>query len=196
MANILGLDLGTNSIGWALINENNEMYRIFGAGSRIIPMTQDTMGAFSGGGNIETQTKARTGFRGGRRLLERSKLRRERLLRVLNVIGFLPPHFAEYINFNHTKPSLGKILEGSEGKIAWVKCADGSFEFLFKESFEEMLSEFRMSGVIDSSIKIPHDWTLYYLRKKGLTQLLTNEEFAWVLLSFNQKRGYYQLRGE
>ena len=44
--------------------------------------------------------------------------------------------------------------------------------------------------------KVPYDWTIYYLRKKALTQRLTKEELAWILLQFNQKRGYYQLRGE
>ncbi|MDY6347827.1 MAG: HNH endonuclease domain-containing protein, partial [Bacteroidales bacterium] len=44
--------------------------------------------------------------------------------------------------------------------------------------------------------KVPYDWTIYYLRKKALTQRLKNEELAWLLLQFNQKRGYYQLRGE
>ena len=40
------------------------------------------------------------------------------------------------------------------------------------------------------------DWTIYYLRKKGLTSKISKEELAWILLNFNQKRGYYQLRGE
>ncbi len=44
--------------------------------------------------------------------------------------------------------------------------------------------------------KIHHDWTLYYLRKKALEHAITKEELAWVLLSFNQKRGYKFVRGE
>ncbi len=38
---ILGLDLGTNSIGWALINHDfeNKEGRILGLSSRIIPMS-------------------------------------------------------------------------------------------------------------------------------------------------------------
>ena len=44
-------------------------------------------------------------------------------------------------------------------------------------------------------LKVPYDWTLYYLRKKALTQSISKEELAWILLNFNQKRGYYQLRG-
>uniref|UniRef100_UPI00404857E0 hypothetical protein n=1 Tax=Roseivirga sp. TaxID=1964215 RepID=UPI00404857E0 len=40
MKKILGLDLGTNSIGWALveIDDFNNPSKIIGLGSRIIPM--------------------------------------------------------------------------------------------------------------------------------------------------------------
>ncbi len=195
MAKVLGLDLGTNSIGWA-VTEHREN-AIIGIGSRIIPMTQDTLGAFEGGGNIETQTSARTAARGVRRLAERNKLRRERLLRVLNVVGMLPEHFSCTINFDRAKGAIGKINEDTQDKIAWEKLADGTYSFIFKSSFEEMLAEFsQLSPNFDSTQKVPCDWTLYYLRKKALTKALSNEELAWVLLSFNQKRGYYQLRGE
>lgn len=34
------------------------------------------------------------------------------------------------------------------------------------------------------------------MRKKALSQEIEKEELAWILLNFNQKRGYYQLRGE
>ena len=44
MAKILGLDLGTNSIGWAVVD--NEKKCIEAAGSRIIPMDAGLMGDF------------------------------------------------------------------------------------------------------------------------------------------------------
>lgn len=43
---------------------------------------------------------------------------------------------------------------------------------------------------------VPYDWTIYYLRKKALSRKIEKEELAWIILNFNQKRGYYQLRGE
>ena len=51
---ILGLDLGTNSIGWALIQQNFETKQgeIIGIGSRIIPMSQDIIGKFAEGSKI------------------------------------------------------------------------------------------------------------------------------------------------
>ena len=44
--------------------------------------------------------------------------------------------------------------------------------------------------------RIPYDWTIYYLRHKALSMPIRREELAWIILQFNTKRGYYQLRGE
>jgi len=197
MKKILGLDLGTNSIGWALVNtdENGKPCSIEGMGSRIIPMTQDVLDTFSGGKPLETQTSARTSYRGIRRIRERHLLRRERLHRVLNVLGFLPEHYANQIDF---EKHLGQFVDESEPKLAF-----NNRNFIFKNSFEEMLSDFRQSQPQlfytkpnGEETKIPYDWTIYYLRKKALSQKITKEELAWIILNFNQKRGYYQLRGE
>ena len=43
--------------------------------------------------------------------------------------------------------------------------------------------------------KIPYDWTIYYLRKKALSQK-SARRVGLDYLNFNQKRGYYQLREE
>lgn len=201
MKTILGLDLGTNSIGWALIQHDfeNKEGKILGMGSRILPMSQDILGKFDSGQSI-SQTAERTGFRGVRRLLERDLLRRERLHRVLNVLDFLPEHYANEIDFEQR---LGQFKTGKEPKIAYRKNLDGKFEFIFQDSFGEMVADFRKNQpqlfYIKSNgkeTKIPYDWTIYYLRKKALTQKITKEELSWILLNFNQKRGYYQLRGE
>ncbi len=188
--NILGLDLGTNSIGWALIKQNfeNRQGEILGMGSRIIPMDQKILGEF-GSGNSVSQTAVRTDYRGVRRLRERFLLRRERLHRVLNVLNFLPEHYAAQIDF---EKRFGKFKVETEPKLAW-KNIDGQFSFLFQSSFNEMLEDFKANG---QDFKVPYDWTIYYLRKKALTQKIEKEELAWILLNFNQKRGYYQLRGE
>ncbi|WP_445431047.1 type II CRISPR RNA-guided endonuclease Cas9 [Chryseobacterium indoltheticum] len=189
--NILGLDLGTNSIGWALINQDfeNKQGKILGMGSRIIPMSQDILGDF-GKGNSVSQTAARTGYRGVRRLRERFLLRRERLHRVLNIINYLPEHYASQIDF---EKRFGKFNEETEPKLAYNKD-----DFVFKNSFEEMLADFKNNQpqLLENDKKIPYDWTIYYLRKKAISQKIEKEEMAWILLNFNQKRGYYQLRGE
>lgn len=197
MKKILGLDLGTNSIGWGVVNayvdaEGKErLTSISASGSRIIPMDAAVLGDFDRG-NSKSQTAERTRLRGIRRLLERSLLRRERLLRVLSLMNFLPSHYASQVD------RYGKFISDAEPKLAWNKTSDGHYEFLFQSSFQEMLSEFQLHHPewLEEGKKIPYDWTLYYLRKKALTQKISKEELAWVLLSFNQKRGYYQLRGE
>lgn len=191
MKKILGLDLGTNSIGWALINSDFDKKEgnILGMGSRIIPMSQDILGKFESGNSI-SQTAERTHYRSVRRLNERYILRRERLHRVLNVLNFLPKHYANAIDF-HKK--LGQFRPGQEIKLNYKEINSGEHQFLFNDAFEEMVVDFSKHN---QSTKIPFDWTLYYLRKKALTKEVTKEELAWIILSFNQKRGYYQLRGE
>ena len=201
MKKILGLDLGTNSIGWAVVNaeevnrENETSFlkpaSISAAGSRIIPMSADILGDFDKGNSV-SQTAERTGFRGVRRLHERNLLRRERLLRVLKLMNFLPEHYANQID------RYGKFINHSEPKLAWTKDEIGKYRFIFEDSFNEMLADFAKNQpqLVANGKKVPYDWTIYYLRKKALSQKLTKEELAWILLQFNQKRGYYQLRGE
>lgn len=195
MKKILGLDLGTNSIGWAVtlayeIEKDGKItlqpYKIEAANSRIIPMDAAILGDFDNGNSV-SQTANRTAFRGTRRLRERSLLRRERMHRVLDLMGFLPEHYSSKLD------RYGKFIDDSEPKIPWKRNEFGKYEFLFIDSFNEMLCEFQE---LYPDIKIPYDWTIYYLRKKALSQRLTKEELAWILLQFNQKRGYYQLRGE
>ncbi|WP_455586865.1 type II CRISPR RNA-guided endonuclease Cas9 [Bacteroides sp.] len=198
MKKILGLDLGTNSIGWAIIesasDKSVEKSRIKLAGSRIIPMDAATLGNFDSGVS-KSQTAERTSFRGVRRLRERQLLRRERLHKVLQILGFLPEHYANDINFeNHP----GKFKADTEPKLAWKRNSAGEPEFIFQDSFESMLADFAVHqpAWVAGGKKIPYDWTIYYLRKKALTEMISKEELAWILLNFNQKRGYYQLRGE
>lgn len=189
---ILGLDLGTNSIGWALVDVDNN--KVEGLGSRIIPMSQDILGKFDSGNSI-SQTAERTGYRSTRRLRERHLLRRERLHRILHIMGFLPKHYDQYIDFNKF---LGKFLTDTEPKLVWKEIENGKFDFIFKNSFNEMVEEFKhyQPQLFDNNNLIPYDWTIYYLRKKALRFKIEREELTWLLLNFNQKRGYYQLRGE
>lgn len=200
MKKILGLDLGTNSIGWAVIgtDDNYKPTEIINAGSRIIPMDAAAIGNFNKG-TIKTQTSERTRMRGVRRLRERELLRRERLHRVLYILGFLPIHYASSIGWDkNDKKTYGKFINYAEPKLAWGINENGKYEFLFKSSFEEMLREFSINQpqLVENNKKVPYDWTIYYLRKKALSEKITKEELAWIILSFNQKRGYYQLRGE
>ncbi|SNQ42878.1 type II CRISPR RNA-guided endonuclease Cas9 [Cellulophaga lytica] len=191
MKQILGLDLGTNSIGWALVKNDFEKKEgtIDGLGVRIIPMSQDILGKFDAG-QSHSQTAERTNYRGVRRLYQRDNLRRERLHRVLNILGFLPKHYANSIDF---EKKLGQFKNGLEPKLAYKVDEKSKYNFIFQSSFNEMLDDFKAQW---PNLKIPYDWTIYFLRKKALSKKVSKEELAWIILNFNQKRGYYQLRGE
>ncbi len=93
MKKILGLDLGTNSIGWALVNtdENGKPCSIEGMGSRIIPMGTDKQDYEKGIGITKNATRRekRTARKGNKRY----KLRRNKLLFILNELGMLPEQF-------------------------------------------------------------------------------------------------------
>ena len=193
---ILGLDLGTNSIGWAVVNaeatdKGLQPISIANAGSRIIPMDAKEMGDFENGRSI-SQTRERTQARGTRRLYERRALRRERLNRVLNLMGFLPEHYAKHLNRH------GQLNKGQEPKLAWCPDESGKMQFLFKSAFNEMIEElYTLHPEFRNGQKmIPYDWTVYYLRKKALKQAIYKEVLAWLLMAFNQKRGYEKLRGQ
>ena len=85
MKRILGLDLGTNSIGWALVDEaesKDERSSIVKLGVRVNPLTVDELTNFEKGKSITTNAD-RTLKRGMRRNLQRYKLRRETLVEVL-----------------------------------------------------------------------------------------------------------------
>jgi len=85
MKKILGLDLGTTSIGWAFVNEaetNSEKSSIIKLGVRVIPLTTDEEGDFLKGKAISINAD-RTLKRGARRNLDRYQLRRNALISIL-----------------------------------------------------------------------------------------------------------------
>ena len=195
MKRILGLDLGTNSIGWALIEQDFDLKKgkIIDCGSRIIPLSQDILGKFDSGQTI-SQTAERTTYRSIRRLRERHILRRERLHRILNILDFLPEHYSSSIDFETRK---GKFIDYKEVKFNYKKNPDGKYEFIFKDSFLEMMEDIKKANPgLKGNTPIPYDWTIYFLRNKALTKKISEHELAWIILNFNQKRGYNQLRGE
>ncbi len=81
MKKIIGLDLGTTSIGWAYVHESEhveEQSSIVGLGVRVNPLSTDEKTNFDKGNTITTNAE-RTLKRGARRNLQRYKLHREQL---------------------------------------------------------------------------------------------------------------------
>ncbi|MBU2446662.1 MAG: hypothetical protein KJ666_13990, partial [Bacteroidetes bacterium] len=106
MKKILGLDLGTNSIGWALIEEkNNILKKIDDIGCRILPLEKSLLDEFEKGNDI-TKNATRRQKRGSRRLNERYKLWRNNIIKLCKVLGIVPkglePLF-EKISFDNKK---------------------------------------------------------------------------------------------
>lgn len=104
MKKILGLDLGTNSIGWALVNEaenENEKSSIIKLGVRVNPLTVDEQQNFEKGKSITTNAD-RTLKRSMRRNLQRYKLRRENLIEILKENHFINNETILSENGNYT----------------------------------------------------------------------------------------------
>ncbi len=91
MSNILGLDLGTTSIGWALIKTdiNNIPCEIQDMGVRRVPLAENEGDMFAKGQSI-TVNADRTKSRGIRRNNDRYQLRREALIKKLQTLEMMP----------------------------------------------------------------------------------------------------------
>ena len=129
MKKILGLDLGTTSIGWAFINEaenENETSLIVNTGVRIVPLTTDEEADFKKGNTISINAD-RTLKRGARRGLQRFKQRREALLQTFRSINF--------ISSNYIYAETGKQTTFSSYKIR----AKAAIEKVTKEELVQVL---------------------------------------------------------
>jgi CRISPR-associated endonuclease Csn1 len=98
MAKILGLDLGTNSIGWAVVDDENN--KILGMGSRIFPMGVENLGD---GDNEVSKNASRTGARGVRRQFFRRRLRKKILLKALSENKMCPLNEEDFKDWKNTK---------------------------------------------------------------------------------------------
>ena len=95
MKKILGLDLGTTSLGWAFIHEPEKEVKgsqIIDMGVRIVPLTSDEENDFSKGNNISINAD-RTLKRGARRNLQRYKQRRNALIEIFKNEKLIPSNF-------------------------------------------------------------------------------------------------------
>ena len=155
MKKILGLDLGTNSIGWALVNEAEttaEQSSIIKLGCRIIHFDNfvksdtgaspyDAVKDFSAGKGLSPNA-GRSKAHGMRIRLQRYKLRRKHLIKVMKDYHLIDDNT--------------------------LLCEDGKQTTL----------------------------QTYFLRAKSVTEEISLEELARVLLMINKKRGYKSNRQE
>ena len=98
---IIGLDIGSNSVGWAVVTmKGNELIELQGMGSRIIPSNDDTKNFEQG--KAQTRNADRRRYRSMRRNNQRYKLRRANLVKVLKIIGAWPENLADNLRPSDT----------------------------------------------------------------------------------------------
>ena len=86
MSRILGLDLGTNSIGWAIVDSQSDgSYKLFDKGVSIFQE-----GVKIEKGNESSKAAERTAYRSARRRIFRRRLRKIETLKVLIDLGWCP----------------------------------------------------------------------------------------------------------
>ncbi|AFH50737.1 Hypothetical protein IALB_3034 [Ignavibacterium album JCM 16511] len=212
---VLGLDIGTNSIGCALLSLPKSI-QDYGKGgrlewltSRVIPLDADYMKAFIDGKNglpqVITPAGKRRQKRGSRRLKHRYKLRRSRLIRVFKTLNWLPE------DFPLDNPKRIKETISTEGKFSfrisdYVPISDESYREFYREfgypenEIEQVIEEINFRRKTKGKNKnpmiklLPEDWVVYYLRKKALIKPTTKEELIRIIYLFNQRRGFKSSR--
>ena len=85
MTKILGLDLGTNSIGWAIVDREGTDFSLIDKGVRIF-----SEGVKSEKGIESSRAAERTGYRSARKIKYRRKLRKYETLKILSLNGMCP----------------------------------------------------------------------------------------------------------
>lgn len=100
---IVGLDIGISSVGWALLelDENNNPFRIIDVGSRIFTPGEETSG--------DSKAKARREKRGSRRILRRRKFRVDRVKNLLYENNFFNEKIKETNLVSEKNEELTKI---------------------------------------------------------------------------------------
>lgn len=120
MKKVLGLDLGTNSIGWALVNEaenKGEQSSIIKLGVRVNPLSVDEKTNFEKGRPLSINAD-RTSKRSARRNLQRFKLRRKNLIEILLKHDIINKNtLLTEIGKNTTYQTLALRSKSAKGKI-------------------------------------------------------------------------------
>jgi len=173
---ILGLDIGTNSIGWVAlaVDEKGQPANLLTAharespsmGVRIFEAGMENLG--QGKGREESRAVKRRSARLHRRQLKRRARRRRKIFRLLQQAGLLPAIEKETGGFDAARDSLFKHLDEQLSR-----------EFAADEP--------KLAG--DAHERLP-----YLLRTRGLDQPLTALQLGRALYHLAQRRGFWSNR--
>lgn len=117
MGKVLGLDLGTSSIGWAIVERNDAGTTLLEKGVSIFQE-----GVAREKGNEKPAVQARTQARLARRHYFRRRLRKIKLLKILVKEGFCPSLSDEQLQNWRSK----KVYPLTEAFISWQRTDDGA----------------------------------------------------------------------
>lgn len=181
--NILGLDLGTNSIGWAFVKEaanNNEQSSIEKIGVRVNPLTTDEQINFEKGKPITTNA-GRTLARSARRNLQRFKLRRENLLQILKAHKWIDNETILAENGNKTTFETFRLRAiAAEKQLELYELARVLFQINKKRGYK---SSRKVNNTEEGSLIDGMD-----IAKKLYHENLTPGQFALDLLKSGKKK--------
>jgi CRISPR-associated endonuclease Csn1 len=116
MAKILGLDLGTNSIGWAIVENENNSFSLIDRGVRIF-----SEGVKTEKGIESSKAAERTAYRSARKIKFRRKLRKYETLKVLSENNMCPLSVEQIIEWR--KSGFKKYPLNPEF-ISWLRTDD------------------------------------------------------------------------
>lgn len=167
MKKILGLDLGTNSIGWALINltempDGEPSGNIEGIGSRIFSEGVENLGE---GEREQSRNATRRDKRQSRRQNFRRKLRKERLAKLLIAHNMFP--------------DIDPVYQQLTG--------DNPAEINFRKKFQTVIRQVQLPKALRDFFSIDP----YEARSKAYNgKMLSLHEIGRVWYQFAQRRGY------
>jgi CRISPR-associated endonuclease Csn1 len=134
MTKILGLDLGTNSIGWAIVEREKTEFQLLDKGVRIF-----SEGVKSEKGIESSRAAERRAFRSARKLKFRRKLRKYETLHVLVRNNMCPLSIEEVDNW---KKSGFKNYPLNPEFIKWLRTSDDDqinpYQFRAKASLQQV----------------------------------------------------------
>jgi CRISPR-associated endonuclease Csn1 len=206
MSNILGLDLGTNSIGWAIVNDYKK--NILLSGVRIFPegVNRDTKG------KEKSKNETRRLARQSRKIITRKKIRKVKLLKELIILGLFPilddieneqkrNHIIEslvdyystdkhFLTFNDIRRKCWFSEKSSNLNFqvgVCMACLDGG---LTEKEEKSTNIVFRLIGLYKDFFML----NPYEYRANGINSKLDKFQLGRVLYHFAQRKGFQSNR--
>jgi len=193
---ILGLDLGANSVGWALFRAQQ------GGDGRLNPVAIEQAGVrvFEAGveGDIEkgkdvSRAIDRRTARLARRRLDRLARRLNALYAILRRAGLLPP-IAEPTPPPPPPNRKRTARERRELRIAIAQRRDKSLAELDKALVSKWQARLRSGGAPEEKVRLVPHVLPYLLRARALDEPLTPHELGRALFHLGQRRGFLSNR--